>query len=343
MAGPGVEIMESEDSNQQSNTGQNQKVHVREVAEKIKRLAVNGSFIEAERLREKLLEDYPMELSHIVASGEIIEQEKTKQLNSDHLAAWASLYENLSSEEINCLYYSLKQVQVEPGKLLTAQGKANNRLFFIDSGRVSVFYRKDDKNKPVIQLSRGDLLGEETFFGIALCPLSAATVSAVELRYLSRREAESWQEKQPGLYEKVADYCRRYGKSDFAVQQKNSGRRKYQRYTANAVATAHILDRQGKKTSTYFKGALTDISRSGTSFSIKCSRQETARALLARAVDVAIDFNGHADSPFLQSGVIVKVSFHLHNDYTVHVSFSEIIGRRDFTALPCDWSAAENQ
>ena len=57
------------------------------LAEQVKSLAREGNFKEAERLREKLLENDPMALSHIVSTAEVIEEEKTKYLDQGHLAA----------------------------------------------------------------------------------------------------------------------------------------------------------------------------------------------------------------------------------------------------------------
>ena len=307
------------------------------MAEKIKTLAQEGSFREAESLRDKLLACDPMALSHIVATAEVIEQEKTKQLDTDHVAVWDALYSNLSEEEINCIFFSLEKAQVASGKLLLAQGKRNSRLFFIDSGRVSLFFRKDAKNTPLVQLGRGDVIGDDTFFGISLCTFSAVTQSKVGLRHLSRKDIGLWHDNHPGLYDKLADFCRKNGKSETVASQKNLERRKYFRYPAKAVVTAYIVDSQGRKTATYFRGAVLDISRSGICFSIKCSKQENARPLLAKNLELSIVFDDKEDKVFRKFGAIVKVSYFLLNDYNVHVRFSEIIEESAFKTFPCDF------
>ncbi|MEE4166006.1 MAG: cyclic nucleotide-binding domain-containing protein [Desulfocapsaceae bacterium] len=311
------------------------------LTEQIKDKARNGNFREAELLREQLLESNPMALDSIISSAEVIEAEKTKQLDTDHISTWSDLYDELSTEEINCLFYSLKRVRVETGKLLFVQGQPNNRLFFIESGGVTLFYRKGQKNYPVIKLSTGDILGEDSFFGISLCPFSAATQSEVNVYYLNRKIADDWRDDRAGLYAKIAEFCEKHGVGEKTAEQKSSGRRDYRRYPLRGSITAYLLDQQRKRTTTYFKGELSDVSRSGVCFSIHCSRQQIARNLLARDTDIALVFHDQDDKTVELSGTIVKLSYHLHNDYSVHLKFSEILTIDLFKSFPCDWSAEE--
>jgi hypothetical protein len=307
------------------------------LAGKIRELASRGEFVEAEAIRETMMNAEDIALSLIVSTAEFIEEQKTKFLDTEHLALWDELYEGFSEEETNCVFYSLKQAKIGPGKLLTVQGKPNNRLYFIEDGTITLFYRKDGKNLPVVKLERGDIFGEDTFFQIAICSLSSATQSEVSLRYLGRKEAASWDEKVPGLFDKLGDYCRKQGKIEEAVRKAELNRRTTFRYSAPGAVTAHILDQNEKRTAAYFKGGIIDISQSGICFTMKCSKMETARALLSRRLDLSVEFKSEEDNPYLVRGTIVKVSFHLHNDYSVHVNFDEVIGEEVFKTFPCDW------
>lgn len=312
-----------------------------ELMQQINQLARSGAFREAERLREQLIKSNPMALGAIVSTAEVIEEEKTKKLDQAHLDIWSELYSELSREETNCLFFSLKLARVESGKLLFGQGKPNNRLFFLESGQVTLFYRKGKKAIPVSKLIEGDILGEDSFIGISLCPFSAATQSPVEVRYLDRKTTDSWYDTQPGLLDKVADFCRKYGASEATAEQKSSGRRDHRRYPVQGSVTAYILDQQNNQTSVYFKGDLSDMSRSGICFSIRCSCRQTARALLSQKADVLIDFDEQEENTIGLSGTIVKLSYHLHSDYNVHMKFSEVVDLDLFKTFPCDWSAEE--
>ncbi len=309
-----------------------------DLAAAIQKAALAGNFREAETLREQLIKNDQMNLKLIVSTGEIIEQQKTKLLDRDHLAVWDNLYEDLTEEEANGLFYSMEPALIETNKLLQVQGKISNRLFFIDSGKVVLFYRQEGKNIVVAQLGRGDFVGESSFFEISLCPLSAATQAKTKLYSLTRRTAEEWQKEHPGLYEKIADFCRKMGKSAEAIASSELDRRSAKRYPISGVAAAVVLQKDGSPGANRFKGALSDISRSGLCFEIKCSRQESARALLAAEVDLSLAVDGHEQTPWHLKGQITKVSFHLHNDYSAHVKFIEPIEEGTFKTLPCNWS-----
>lgn len=312
-----------------------------DLAAAIKKAALEGNFNTAEALREQLIKIDPMNLKLIVSTGEIIEEQKTKHLDKDHLAVWDGLYGDLTEEEGNGLFYSLEPALIETNKLLQVQGKLSNRLFFIDSGKVALFYRKEGKNIVAIQLSRGDIVGESSFFEISLCPLSAATQSETKLYSLRRSAAEAWQEAHPGLYEKVAEFCRKQGKTGEAIAANELDRRSARRYPISGVASAVVLQKDGSPGANRFKGGLSDISQSGLCFDIKCSRQETARALLAAEVELALEFDGRQEAPLQLKGQITKVGFHLHNDYSVHVKFNEPLEEATFKTLPCQWAADE--
>lgn len=333
--------MKSENSSPNAKPADTAVTDLETLTERIKDLARNGSFREAELLREQLMETSPMALDSIVSSAEVIEEEKTKRLDPNHISTWSELYDQLSAEQTNCLFYSLKRVKVGAGKLLFAQGRPNNRLFLVESGKVTLYYRKGEKNYSVSQITTGDIIGEDSFFGISLCPFSAATQSEVHVCYLNRTTADDWHDSQPSLYGKLADFCRKHGIGERTAEQKSSERRDHRRYPLNGSAAAYLLDDQGKRTATYFKGELSDVSRSGVCFSIRCSRQQTARSLLSRDIDISITFDDQDDKTIELSGTIVKLSYHLHSDYSVHLKFSEVLTTDLFKTFPCDWSAEE--
>ncbi len=293
------------------------------LAGKIEAAAVRGSFLEAEQLRDELIRIDPMNLKLIVATGEMIEAQKTQLLDRDHLAIWQDLYQELSEEETNGLFYSLEPAAIAASRLLQVKGKISSRLFFVDSGTVALFYPKDGRNIIVAQLSRGDIVGELSFFEISLCPLSAATQSEVKLYSLTRAAAEQWRQPYPGLYEKLDRFCRLRGKSENAITASGLDRRTTPRYQVDGIAGAVVLDKSGQPTELRFKGPISDISAAGLCFEIKCSKQETARFLLAKMLQMHLDFDQDQGAAVDIRGQVTKVSFHLHNDYSVHVQFNE--------------------
>lgn len=301
------------------------------VAGEIVQLAKSGDFQKAEQLREYLLDRYPMALSAIISTADSIEEQKTLRIDKDHLAIWDALYGGLSTEEKNCLFYATKSATIATGKLIIRQGKPVSRLLFIDSGRVSLFHQKGNDRLLIGQLSRGDVLGEETFFNLSTPTFSAGAQTELRLRYLDMKATGAWQEKQPGLLQKLADYCLRNGRANLLLQQKNIEKRTCPRVKAECKLIAHILADHGGRSGESIRGSLIDLSRVGMSFDIHCSRLETAQALLGRSLDLECGFAaGGSGKVHIFQGTIVKVGILMHNDYSIHVQLHPEVPPEEF-------------
>ncbi len=283
-----------------------------------------GDIATAELLREKLLTDNPMALTEIIRAAELIEKAKTEGINKDHLAIWENLYESLSTEEKICLYYSLKKIVIPPGKIILAQGALNTRLFLIEKGLVTIYSSKNNKRTVIAQLGKGDILGEYTFTTISLCSATAVSHSEVHLRYLDSAAADDWDNKQPGLYDKLTDFCIRSGRVDEIINRKNLEKRTNTRYPIEGRVKATLLTKEGQRTENSFMGTLSDLSVAGTCFLIRCSKKSTARALLARQLLLSFSFEKSDKKTSLSTvGKVIAVSFHLYNDYSIHIHFNK--------------------
>lgn len=310
-------------NSQEQNTDQ----LVQKLFAEITKLAREKDFPKAELVREKLMAVAPTALSEIIGSADIIEKEKTSGLDTDHLAVWDNMYQDLSEEETNCLFYSLKKIVVPPKRRILEHGGYNTRLYFIDKGTVTVYSQQDGKNKAIAQLGRGDLLGEYTFTTIAVCSASAVTNTEVHLRCLESSATDDWDQKQPGLYEKLTRYCLLRGQVGEIEQRQKQEELNKTQYSVDGVVTAHVLTKEGKKSNSYFRGALSTISKEATSFEMRTSKKETARALLARNLYLEISLPRVGAGPSLTAtGKVERVTFHLHNDYTVYLSFHKPLG-----------------
>ena len=286
----------------------------------ITKLAKAGDFSSAEKLRNVLLANHPMALTSIIATGEIIEAEKSLGIDKNHLAIWDNLYSRLSQEEQNCIFYATKKATVAANKIMIRQGKPVARLLFIDNGRVTLFHSKGDERILLGQLSRGDVLGEETFFNLSNPTFSAGAQTEVRLRYLDKTATRDWDEHHPGLYQKLADYCLQNSRASKVQQQKNIEKRLFPRKKADCKLTAYVLGEDGGRSGESFRGSILDLSRNGTCFEIHCPRAETAQALLGRVIDLELEPEPHAsDGRMILQGIVVKVGILLHNDFTIHV------------------------
>ena len=296
---------------------------IKELYNKI-RLAVDaGDFQAAERLRDKLIETNPVAISEAIKTAEMIEDGMSAAIDKDHLVIWPELYDQLTVEERNCLFHSMKKYTLPEGKVLLKYGSLNNRLFFIEKGRVTIgLPEQGDKLKVFAQLGRGDILGEYTFATIALCSATAITKTEVQLRCLEGQKTESWEEKHPGLQSRILEYCHKYGRVDQILERKEQENHAHPRYPVQGRVKAILLDNSGQKMKATFNGQLEEISRSGTSFSIQCNKKAIVKQLLTRSFSLAFTFGPKGkEISFSTAGRVVGVTSLLYNDYILHVGF----------------------
>ncbi len=299
---------------------------VKKIFDEIKEAAGNKDFQRAEALRERLLEQSPSALSEIIKSAEIIEEEKAAGIDPEHLAIWDELYSMLTQEEKNGLFYALKRVVVPPKKIILSHGAYNTRLFFIDSGKVTIIFPRKGKNTVLAQLGKGSLLGEYSFTSISLCSATAVSHTEVGLYYLENSATDDWPEKLPGLYDKIIDYCLKHGSLEEISRWKSLEKRNRPRHAVSGPVKGRLLNREGRKTETSLRGQLSDISLEGCAFEIKLSKKEIARALLGRHLLLNFSFEVDGETfVFERIGKVVKVSFYMHNDYCMHVQFNKAI------------------
>lgn len=282
-----------------------------------------SDFLRADILRNKLIAVDPMALGEIIKVNGLIEEAKTAAFDRDHLAIWNKLYDNLSEEERNGLFYSMKKMVVPPKKLLFSHGTKSDRLFLIERGQVTIFFPKDGRNIILAQMGRGDILGGCTFTTISLCPASAVTHSEVHLMCLEGGAIGELDDKFPGLFDKLIDFCTTNGRVDEIVRNKRMEKRELVRYLAEGVVSAIVLTNEGQKTDAVFRGDLANISMAGACFATRISKKASARALLARHLHLSFAC-GSKDNPvsFRVVGRVVRVSSHLYDDYSVHVRFT---------------------
>ena len=298
--------------------------------EEIERFAVAGDFSNAERLREQLMELHSLAVTEIVAAAEVIDEQKSIQIDGSHMRIWKELYDPLSKEERNCLFYTSKAAKISPGKLLFSQGKSNNRLFFIDSGTVTLFHTKDGDNSLIGRLGEGDIAGEEAIVDITNSTLSAACQTPVDLRYLNVSMVSSWDKQCPGLVDKVKDFCMKKSLERRKIQTQDIEKRGPERHPLEGRLISTLFDASGQPTENSFRGFMQDISVGGMSFEIRCSNQQTARALLGRTLGLEIEGK---ELPRPLTCEVVRVGFQMHNEYSVHVRFTELLSSTELAAI----------
>jgi CRP-like cAMP-binding protein len=297
------------------------------LAELVVKNAKAKKFDRAESLRNRLFEVDAMALNEIVKTGEVIEAEKFSAIDKDHLEIWANLYETLTMEETNALFYAMKLEKYPANHMIFKQGEMRSRLYLIDDGRLKMFYRQEDKVILLKTLSAGEIFGEDSFFfSDAFCTTSVITDSEVQLRVLIKSELDKMSKKTAGLEAKLNDYCRNLESVANLLKAKNLERRIDKRLNLPGKVLVQKLDDKDQPAAKPFKGELLDISASGLAFLMKTT-QKASNLLLGRTIKMNLTFNElESDLKINCSGMVVAVNSEPFNEYVIHAEFDRTLG-----------------
>ena len=303
---------------------ENQDAAVKALFELIVECAKKHDFIKAETLRDKLFEIAPMAINEISRSADIIDEEKSRSIDHGHRTIWAKLYDILTTEEANELYYSMKEHTYNEGEKIFAVGDADNNLYFLDSGEAKMVYIKE--NEEVLKvLEPGDIAGEDTFFYTTSAKtLSLIAISKVKLHILGRSVMGKWKERFPALEQKLYEYCEKSGRVSEILMKKGMNRRKNKRKNLTGKVGVQLFNPSGTPAGKPFTGVLCDISVSGLSFTFKLSNNEVAHKILgAKTKTQLIIPDGNTSKKIEQAGRIVGIGYHVLSDHSIHVRFDE--------------------
>jgi CRP-like cAMP-binding protein len=286
------------------------------------------NFSKAEKLRDRLMEVDSMALDEIINSQEIIDEEKEQSLDPIHKEIWARLYETLSTEEKNAIYFSMQDTTYKINEPIFSQGDLNPTLYFINQGQVKIIYT--DKNGDVLlnTLGPGQIAGQDNFFSNTVCTTSAVALTNVNLRSLEKKALLGMEGEFPNLKHKLHTYCDNFQNVAEMINKKKMDRRIQRRVKISGTGLFNLLNQAGEPIAKSFKGELSDISIGGLAFEIRISKEETARLLLGRKINAYFKFSKtHPPIEIERNGTIVGVYPYPFEDYSIHVKFDKIFDR----------------
>ena len=298
------------------------------------------NFEKAEELREKLMDIDPMALNEIITSAEIIEQEKNKGLPQDHLTLWADLYQSISKEEGNALYYAMKDASYFNDQPLFTQGDRNSNLYFVKQGQLKMICNHDGREILVKTLNPGDIFGIETFFSDSICTTSVLPFSRAQVTYLEKKVLQRWADKFPALESKLNRYCLNFEKTHDVLKKKGLDRRIQRRFRVEGKVSLQLLGADGAAAGKPFRGILSDISASGLSCIVKLSKKEIGQLLLGRRMELKFSLAVKDSTRTIgQIGAVVAVSSPPFDDYYLHVKFHQTLDGALVRELAATYSA----
>jgi CRP-like cAMP-binding protein len=300
----------------------------------IVRCADEHRFEKAEKLREKLFEFDPIALNKIVESAEIIERKKRQAMDKDHMDTWSELYNTLTVEEANALYYSMTHQSLGAETPILKNGEANARLYFINQGECKMIHDYGDKEVLLKILGAGDIVGDDTFFQISDCTTTVVALTPVELNFLERDRLLEWKDEFPRIESKLIDYCGKMETTQDLLEKINLDRRYHRRVSVSNRVVIQPLDASGEPQGRSFKGDLADISIGGVSVYIYRSNKEMARRLLGRRFSLELTSLSEASEfDIKQNGLVTGVSDRFFGDYSIHLKFDQTLDPKILEAL----------
>jgi CRP-like cAMP-binding protein len=296
--------------------------------EMIVKYAGEKDFEKAEALRDKLMEVEPMALNDIIKSGEIIEEEKSKSIDQNHMKLWSGLYKNMTPEESSTLFFAMKSVQYGPGHRIFKKGDHDSRLYFINKGQVKLVFYQGDKEILIKELKPGDMLGEDAFFSLSLSTMTAITLSAVELNYLEKEILSRWELKSYGIEPKLHDYYLRIKRADDAIDTKGSQQRIHERVAISGKVRVQFMDSSGIPVGESIIGALSDISEGGMSFYLNIKKEKITKLFIEPRLNLKFSLMiGGLPQRFDLNGAMVAAIPHYY-DYSIHVKFDNRLDKQ---------------
>lgn len=288
--------------------------------------AKSKDFLRAEALLEQIYDIDAMALTEIVKSGEIIEQEKSKAINSSHKQIWSSLYDTLSREEANAFYFAMEEKQVDTDETIIKQGQLPGGLLFINKGQAKIVWKDAGTEVVLSKLGPGQVAGHDTFFDISVATTSLIALTPLHYSLLKREKTMGWDRTAPSLLYRLKAYFQQVEMPCDWVQKKGIERRKHQRFRLEGEARLQLLNSAGIAIGKPLKSHFSNISKGGVSVEVLLPNQKAAVTLLGRSVRMAFSM-GEDKRPVRHEmiGTINSVSDLWQNEFAVHVRFDILL------------------
>lgn len=288
----------------------------------------------AEKLRDRLLMINPMALEEVMTLGDLIEEEKTRSHAHHHLGVWHELYEEMNAEEFDALYSALRHENYGKGDIIVRAGEADDVLYFLKSGYVSLNCLSGGSEVFLKRLGPGSILGGDHFFSASIWTVTLRALSDVHMQVLDHKVFLGIVEKHQAVDHVLRQYALKHAGVFNLLKISGDERREYPRFPVTLSSKNDLLDPYGKKGKRSLKGELIDISRNGLAFLVKISSQNNAKLMLGRQIiSEILDAENVALTECC--GVIVGIQYHDGDGQAsiVHVKFSGKIENGTFSRI----------
>jgi CRP-like cAMP-binding protein len=288
--------------------------------------AKKKEFAKAEALRDKIYEIDPLALTEIVESAEVIEREKNDAIDKNHQSIFKTLYSELTPEEGNALFFSMKEEAFGSNDVFFKQGEKNRHLYFVNKGSLKILHKKDNEDIFIREVVPGSIAGVESFFKTTVCTNTLTGSSRGVCHVLDKDRLDKLKEEFPGLEPKLRDFAYTLKTTSTLVQEKGVNRRIHKRFSTRGAIVFQILSASGKSIGKVLKGKLSDVSSGGLSFYFTTSNERNVKLLLGR--DLMMKFiipESKNRVDIKKKGKVLSVLPQMNHEYSIHLKFDTLL------------------
>lgn len=290
-------------------------------------------FETAERLRDRLFEANPGAIDKILEVDNIIAFERQSRVPISYLELWRKLQNTLGVQLFEQFYNSVEAETYRAGDIITKEGERDDRLYFINTGEISLHCKTGSSDTFLKRLRAGSVVGREQFFTASVSTITMKAVSFVELHVLRREVLAGLEVDCQEVENKIHDYC--LGAIYVPDLLKISGvdRRNSVRYKLSVKIKIQLFDAYGRPGLRPFVSLLQDVSQGGLCFSIGISSKENARLLLGRKVQADVEIAGGNHVKLEGSIVGVVPDYCVTGSYRINVKMFETVPQAEIKYL----------
>lgn len=281
----------------------------------------------------KIMAVNPLALSAIIRIGDFIERSVYDSIDNEHKAVWSELYKDLPREVIVDFYTELEGVLLKPGETLFRQRDINNRLFFIDSGNIGLYFETKFAKTLLTILRPGEFVGVEGFIFNTYCSNSAQAESPVVLRALNLSSYQQWPSSFNLLSGKIHSMIEKQRERVSAIIRKaDIQRRRHERYTPHEHVSVKINFPAFNKN---FQTELINVSLGGAEI-LGHIDAGLFRQLLGSDTELNyVSKKENSESVFTKSykAEVVGVEPKYNHNYAVHLQFKNLLESSELNVL----------
>lgn len=282
------------------------------------------NIFQAEKLKDWLIEIAGSDFNSVIKAIALIEKEKSGESAAEHLDVWVKLYDALTTEEFAELFGTLIHNSYEPGEIIVSQGALQQALFFINAGRVKLYFEEDGEEVLIKTMERGQIMGTGVFFDASIWTLSVASVGYSDVSMLRLDRLPEWRVKFPELEGKLKDFCKQFEENKKILEGYTKDRRIGERHKIRGLVKKILLDSRQRRLGVLQELELIDIGRGGVAYKLRSVRKDNIRQLLGHKVQLEIPIAGHDEEFLTKEGDIIALkALPTVASYSVHIKFHE--------------------